>query len=276
MHEQPHFRTLGETGCGQHARAEDRGWARLSDHRIHEAPGEGPGADPPLELAPCSSPPCMLLELGPDYVALPETGKAASPPRASDARQDWEEVRLWRKAKRAVLTERRLALAAEERARKSDAITLALSSLLPCSAGALIGFYWPFKGEYDPRPLVRRLHAEGFRFALPVVAAKAKPLVFREWWPGATMEPGVWSIPVPAKGQPVEPDILLVPLIGFDARRYRLGYGGGYYDRTLAAMPVKPRAVGIGYDRLEVRTIHPQPHDVPMNVVVTESRVIRP
>jgi 5-formyltetrahydrofolate cyclo-ligase len=75
---------------------------------------------------------------------------------------------------------------------------------------------------------------------------------------------------VPAEGPPVQPDTLLVPLVGFDARGYRLGHGGGYYDRTLAAMPRRPLAVGIGFESLRLPTIHPQPHDIPMDMIVTE------
>jgi len=108
--------------------------------------------------------------------------------------------------------------------------------------------------------------------ALPVVVEKAKPLIFREWWPGISMNHGVWNIPVPAAGEPVEPDALLVPVVGFDRRRYRLGYGGGYYDRTLAALSAKPRAVGVGFELSQLATIYPQPHDIPMDLIVTERR----
>lgn len=223
--------------------------------------------DDPIE---CSSPPCMLHELDPAFMEHPERDEALPRPPASGATQDWEEVRLWRKAKRAVLIERRLATPAEERAARSEAITAALVQALPSRPGTLIGFYWPFKGEYDPRPLARSLHGKGVRLALPVVIEKAKPLIFREWRPGVPMTLGVWNIPVPAEGEPVSPDILLAPLVGFDGRGYRLGYGGGYYDRTLATLPAKPRAVGVGFELSRIATIHPQPHDIPMDLIVTE------
>ncbi len=218
----------------------------------------------------CSSPPCMVHELDPAFMEHPER---PSPPAwlpTATAVQDWEEVRLWRKAKRAVLIERRLTMPAAERAAHSEAITAALIQVLSSLPGALIGFYWPFKGEYDPRPLVRSLHAERTRLALPVVVEKAKPLIFREWWPGMTMTSGAWNIPVPATGQPVAPDVLLVPVVGFDRQAYRLGYGGGYYDRTLAALPTRPQAIGIGFGLSQIATIHPQRHDIPMDLVVTE------
>ncbi|MDQ2763826.1 MAG: 5-formyltetrahydrofolate cyclo-ligase [Pseudomonadota bacterium] len=215
----------------------------------------------------------MLHELDPSFM---EHSEPSSPPArlpAVSATQDWAEVRLWRRIKRAVLIERRLAVSAAERAARSEAITAALAQALPSCPGALIGFYWPFKGEYDPRTVARSLHAKGARLALPVVVEKARPLIFREWRPGIAMIHGVWNIPVPAAGQPVAPNVLLVPVVGFDRQGYRLGYGGGYYDRTLAAMPAKPRAVSVGFELSQIATIHPQPHDVAMDLIVTDHRI---
>ncbi|MBO1074540.1 5-formyltetrahydrofolate cyclo-ligase [Roseomonas marmotae] len=232
--------------------------------------GSEQGNAPPEEAAGSaeySSPACMLHELDPSFLAPRE-----APAAQADPAREWEEVRLWRKAKRTALIERRLALPAATRAAGSEAITGALHQILASSPGRLVGFYWPFKGEYDPRPLARALHAGGGRLALPVVVGKARPMIFRAWWPGAPMTHGVWNIPVPAEGEPVTPDLLLVPLVGFDARRFRLGYGGGYYDRTLASMPDRPRTIGIGFELVRIATIHPQPHDVAMDLIVTEAR----
>ncbi len=212
-----------------------------------------------------SSPACMMHELDPAFTGHAETLPAAG------AAQDWDEVRLWRKVKRAVLIERRLAIPAAERATQSEAIAAALLQVLPSRPGVLIGFYWPFKGEYDPRALARSLHAQGMRLALPVVVQKAKPVIFREWWPGIPMANGLWNIPVPAAGGPVAPDVLLVPVVGFDRQNYRLGYGGGYYDRTLAAAPTRPRTIGVGFELSRIATIHPQPHDIPMDQVVPQA-----
>lgn len=194
--------------------------------------------------------------------------------QAESTLQDWAGVRLWRKVKRQVLIKRRLAIPEGRRAAHSEAITTVLSRMLESSGNLLVGFYWPFKGEYDPRLLVRTLYSKGMRLALPVVVETARPLVFREWWPGMSMSHGVWNIPVPAEGNPVLPDVLLVPLVGFDKRGYRLGYGGGYYDRTLAATPVRPRAISIGFEQAEVPTIHPQSHDIAMDLIVTERRIL--
>jgi len=245
----------------------------MDDRNNAKAAGQGSAPqDRSSESAEYSSPPCLLHELDPSFLGFAEREAAPAPLPEAGVGQDWAEVRLWRKAKRTVLIERRLAMPAAARSAHDKAITAALLQVLPSCSGRLIGFYWPFKGEYDPRPLVRSLHAGGARLALPVVAEKARPLIFREWWPGAPMTHGIWNIPVPAAGAPVAPDILLVPLVGFDGRRFRLGYGGGYYDRTLAALPVRPRTIGIGFELSRIATIHPQPHDIAMDLIVTESR----
>ena len=213
-----------------------------------------PEEDPNVEIL-CASPPCFMHELDPAWLGLPLS---------------WEEVRTWRRAERETLIARRAAVPLAERRARDLLITAHLRAALPDLANRHIGFYWPFRGEYDPRPLVRALHREGARLALPVVVQRARPMEFRPWQPGARMAKGIWDIPVPAEGAPVQPDTLLVPLVGFDARGYRLGHGGGYYDRTLAAMPRRPRAIGIGFEGLRLPTIHPQPHDIPMDMIVTE------
>ncbi|MCO6419503.1 5-formyltetrahydrofolate cyclo-ligase [Siccirubricoccus sp. KC 17139] len=188
----------------------------------------------------------------------------------------WEAVRAWRKAQRERLIARRLAATPEERAGWSAAIAARLQDALPpARQGRIIGLYWPFKGEYDPRPLMRALHGQGVRLALPVVTERARPLVFRAWWPGIRMAPGIWNIPVPAEGGAVLPEMLIAPLVGHDGRGYRLGYGGGYYDRTLAAMARKPLTIGVGFELSRLESIHPQPHDIPMDMIVTERRCDR-
>ena len=198
-------------------------------------------------------------------------------PEAAEGVQGWAEVRSWRKARRASLVTHRLGAGRAERDDWSSTITARLERL-PALGGpaGTVGFYWPFKGEYDPRPLARLLHARGLRLALPVVVERARPVAFRAWWPGMRMRPGAWDIPVPDDGDWLRPEILLVPLLGFDPRGYRLGYGGGYYDRTLAAaMPTSPLAIGVGFEIGRLETIHPQPHDVPMDLIVTERQVFR-
>jgi 5-formyltetrahydrofolate cyclo-ligase len=88
------------------------------------------------------------------------------------------------------------------------------------------------------------------------------------------MKRGFWNIPIPAERRVVIPSVLLIPLVGYDAAGYRLGYGGGYYDRTLAAAKARPLCVGVGHDEAELATIYPQPHDMPMSLIVTQRRVL--
>ena len=184
----------------------------------------------------------------------------------------WHEVRRWRKALRSLLIERRLAIPAADRADYSAAITAALLQHAPVRPGATLGFYWPMKGEFDPRPLARQLHGLGVNLALPVVVTANAPMQFRTWRPGTKMIPGIWNIPVPEQDDPVSPNVLLAPLVGFDKQRYRLGYGGGYFDRTLAASSPKPVTIGVGFDLCQIPSVFPQPHDQPMDLIVTESR----
>ena len=186
----------------------------------------------------------------------------------------WEEIRLWRRERRAELIERRIALAQQERTEFTARICRTIRSAFPQLEHALIGFYWPIRGEIGLHGLVRELFAAGARAALPVVVAKREPLEFGAWQPGARMARGVWNIPIPADRQVVRPSALLVPLVGFDNRGYRLGYGGGFYDRTLAALSPKPLAIGVGYELGRLATIHPQPHDMPMDALVTEAGVL--
>ena len=184
--------------------------------------------------------------------------------------QQRRDVIRWRKAERQRLIEARLALSPDNRREMSEAIACNLETELGNVAGQTISFYWPFRGEPDLRQLMERLREGGAKCALPIVVEKAQPLVFRSWREGEKLERGVWNIPVPARGETVTPDIVIAPLVGFDPHRYRLGYGGGFFDRTLAAAPFKPRVIGVGYGLQAITTIFPQPHDIPMDVVVTE------
>jgi 5,10-methenyltetrahydrofolate synthetase len=101
-------------------------------------------------------------------------------------------------------------------------------------------------------------------------------MIFRSWRQGEKLEHGIWNIPVPAEGAVVTPTLLLVPLVGFDPAGYRLGYGGGYYDRTLAQCVPRALTIGIGYAMSRLATIHPQPHDIPMDRILTEDGWLEP
>lgn len=176
-----------------------------------------------------------------------------------------------RKEARAALIAARQAMPQAQRRAAQDAITAQLRPGLPISG--VVGLYWPFKGEYDPRPIAAELHAAGVDLALPVVVAKAQPMVFRRWRPGDALACGVWDIPIPAADIQVAPSMLLVPLVGFDVAGYRLGYGGGFYDRTLAAANPRPVCVGLGFELARLLTIGPREHDIPMDRIVTEHTV---
>ena len=189
--------------------------------------------------------------------------------------QSWDEIRRWRREQRASLIARRQAIPQDERRHWQPLILDLVARHFPDLSTALLGFYWPFRGEIGPHPLVRRLVEQGGHAALPVVVEKKQPLEFWAWRPGAGLRRGVWDILIPVARQVVRPTALLVPLVGFDRRGYRLGYGGGYYDRTLATMHPKPLAIGIGFDIGHLETIHPQPHDIPMDAIVTEAGVVR-
>ena len=187
--------------------------------------------------------------------------------------QGWDEIRRWRREPRASLIVQRQAIPQGKRRRLQPLVLDLVEQHFPDLANALLGFYWPFRGEIGPHPLVRRLVERGAHAALPVVVEKGRPLEFWAWRPGAGLRRGVWDILIPVARQVVRPTALLVPLVGFDRRGYRLGYGGGYYDRTLATMHPKPLTIGIGYDLGRLETIHPQPHDIPMDAIVTEAGV---
>jgi 5-formyltetrahydrofolate cyclo-ligase len=184
------------------------------------------------------------------------------------------EIKAWRRAERERLIALRMALPPAARRAAGERIAAALQEIIAEQPGVL-GIYWPFRAEFDPRPLVEALVAGGRRVALPVVIDKKGPLEYRAWAPGETLVAGVWDIPIPEKREIVLPSMVLAPLVGFDRARYRLGYGGGYFDRTLGALDPRPLAIGIGFAEQEIETIYPQPFDIPMDLIVTEKGVIR-
>ncbi|WP_374120405.1 5-formyltetrahydrofolate cyclo-ligase [Mesorhizobium onobrychidis] len=184
---------------------------------------------------------------------------------------DWTDVKRWRMAERERLIAARLAVLADVRKAMSQRIGESLDAVIGDIAGRMVSLYWPFRGEPDLRPWIASVNERGGRTALPVVVEKGQPLVFRAYTPGDRLEKGVWNIPIPAEGDQVLPDIVISPIVGIDPGQYRLGYGGGFFDRTLAAMPFKPLVIGVGYELQRIATIYPQPHDIPMDRVVTEA-----
>lgn len=165
----------------------------------------------------------------------------------------------------------REALDAAARAAAAARIEGHLAALLAPRPPATLAFCWPVRGEFDCRPLALELLAKGWRLCQPVVTATGEAMSFRAWTPESAMTSDPYGIPVPAAGAALRPDIVLVPLVAFDERRYRLGYGGGYFDRTLAALAPAPYAIGIGYEVARAASVHPQAHDVPMDMIVTEA-----
>ncbi len=138
--------------------------------------------------------------------------------------------------------------------------------------GIVSGFI-PYKSEISTIPLLNALRRCGWTTALPVVIAPGQPLVFRAWAPGAPLVAGVWDIPIPPEtATEVLPDVLLVPMLAFDRAGYRLGYGGGFYDRTLEKLrKLKPvTAIGIAYQAQMVDQVPRGVHDAPLDYVMTE------
>jgi 5,10-methenyltetrahydrofolate synthetase len=186
-----------------------------------------------------------------------------------------EELKAWRKAERERLVAAREALdahAVDARRRQIDAH---LERAFPGLQGIAFAFCWPIRNEYDARHLARTLREAGALTALPVVVAPKTPLVFREWHPGVALAKGPLGIPYPVGSREVAPRAVLLPMNGWDAQGHRLGYGGGFFDRTLAGLKEKPLVIGVSYELARMQTIHPQPWDMPMDYVLTERGVYR-
>lgn len=143
--------------------------------------------------------------------------------------------------------------------------------------GAVVSGYWPLPGEIDPRPLMRALAERGARLALPVIMAPGSPLKFREWRAGDVPEPRAFGLMEPAQSAPeVIPDILLVPLLAIDPDGNRLGFGKGFYDRTLAGLRAmgSPLAIGLAYEAQRVAAVPVDEFDQPLDGLVTELRAL--
>jgi 5-formyltetrahydrofolate cyclo-ligase len=171
---------------------------------------------------------------------------------------------------------RREALPAQARQAAAEAIA-ARTFPVPVASGTIVSGFMPLKSEINPLPLMRKLADAGASFALPVVAGRGKPLIMRAWIWGEPLVAGVWGIrePPPAAAE-VDPDILLVPLLAFDRAGYRIGYGAGYYDLTLAHLRAKKpiTAVGIAFAAQEIETVPRTAFDAPLDLVLTEAEII--
>jgi 5,10-methenyltetrahydrofolate synthetase len=172
------------------------------------------------------------------------------------------------------MASRRAALAgAEHEALSARIVAHALATLPKPRVAA---FCWPIKHEPDVRPLLANWRSADVRAALPVVVAESEALRFREWSPDSRLEADRYGIPTPSAGEWLTPDLILLPLNGFDGAGYRLGYGGGYFDRTLAALSPRPLAVGVGFEINRVASIRPEAHDQRLDWIITENGAFRP
>lgn len=169
----------------------------------------------------------------------------------------------------------RMALPAETHTALSAAVRGRVDQAFPALAELIVGFCWPVQNEPDLVPLVSELVARGGRVALPVVVRPGTPLAFREWWPDQPLAPDRYGIPTPTDGDFLVPQALLLPVNAFDAGNHRIGYGGGFFDRTLASLCPRPLAIGVGFDFQRVDSIRPEVHDLPLDAVVTESGIWR-
>lgn len=185
-----------------------------------------------------------------------------------------EDNTAWRRALRREMVARRAALGDDAHAQLSAGIVRHLAAALPVPK--VVAFCWPIKHEPDVRAIVERWVAHGACAALPVVVGEGLPLAFRAWTAETPMVEDQYGIPTPGAGPWVSPDMILLPLNGFDAAGYRLGYGGGYFDRTLAALSPRPLAVGVGFEINRLDSIRPEIHDQRLDWIATEQGVFRP
>jgi 5-formyltetrahydrofolate cyclo-ligase len=191
-----------------------------------------------------------------------------------------ETIAAEKAALRRLMRERRATLAPEARIAAALAVRDRLIGWLatkPLPRGSVVSGYWPIRGELDPRPALQALAERGHRLALPVSIAHGEPLAFRAWSPGEPLALDIMRIEAPFPSAPMlRPDLLLVPMLAFDSAGRRLGYGAGFYDRTLTALRRAGRvtAVGLAFSAQEVAQVPAGPNDAALDAVVTEARVI--
>ena len=206
-----------------------------------------------------------------DRAGLSRQGESGAQ-AASERRAAWRKALLAQRAQRATDPSAQDALLA----RLQTVVESHLGGL-PAMHGRVIGLYWPVRGEPSLGALPERWCAAGVQLALPVVQARHAPLQFVAWAPGDPMRVGDYGIARPVTDRSVRPAVLIVPCVGFDRRGFRLGYGGGYYDRTLEWLADEGQtpalAFGVAWDESLIDDTEPLPTDVPMHVVITPSGV---
>ena len=192
-----------------------------------------------------------------------------------EQREQHAEAAINRAALRRERIAAREALPAAEHANKTGALLEHLGSFLYRRKPGTLGFYWPIRAEPDCRPLITQLLQQGWRACLPLIVDRAAAMTFQEWTPASRMTAGEHGIPTVAAGRELLPDVLLLPVNAFDAAGYRLGYGGGYFDRTLAALTPRPYSIGVGFELARVASIAPHAQDCRLDAVVTEVGIER-
>ncbi|MEM6636370.1 MAG: 5-formyltetrahydrofolate cyclo-ligase [Pseudomonadota bacterium] len=175
---------------------------------------------------------------------------------------------------------RKAAFARRKQAHGPEASAAACASLLDVLSdqrGKTIAGYWPIHSEVDPRAALRDL-AQDSAVVLPVIEGKGMPLSFRHWWPGSEMITGAFGAMIPEAGKMLVPDVVIVPLVAFDKGLFRLGYGGGFYDRTLAGLRSRRtvQAIGFAYSAQMVERLPIEETDEPLDMLVTEAGMLRP
>jgi 5,10-methenyltetrahydrofolate synthetase len=187
-----------------------------------------------------------------------------------------------KRALRQRLVEQRLKL--QDRQKRGALLQQVMRIWLVGRPDAIIGAYWPIKGEFDPLPALHRWKEDGElldepqmrRIALPVVDKLHGTLKFHAWFPGCPMEEDAYGIPKPKDTEVVVPTLLFVPCVGYGAGGVRLGYGGGFYDRTLAQLQPRPHTVGLGYANAFVPELEAEPHDMALDAILNELGVVWP
>lgn len=185
------------------------------------------------------------------------------------------ELAAWRRSERERLLRERDGLAQDLLSDRRARMDIHIERAFPDLVHGTLAFCWPYRNEYDVRHLAAALRRRGAKTAMPVVVAPKTPLIFREWHPGVELVKGPLGIPYPVGSPEAVPDNVLLPMVGWDGDGYRLGYGGAFFDRTLASLAKRPRVIGLAYESAYLKTIQPQPHDIPVDFVVTERGVYR-
>ena len=187
-----------------------------------------------------------------------------------------------KKALRKILIEQRLNLS--DRVQRSDLLQRVMRIWLVGRPDTVIGAYWPIKGEFDPLPALHRWKEDGElidqpqprRIGLPVVDKVHRTMTFHAWYPGCPMEEDAYGIPKPKDTEVIQPTLLFVACVGYAPGGYRLGYGGGFYDRMLATLSPRPLTVGLGFSNGFLSDFEPESHDLPLDAILNDPGVVWP